>query len=374
MAIDYLNCRNAAVWLSLTFMASCGGGGGGTTSPPPPPPPPPTGTAPSADAGADQNVAAGDVVMLNGSATDPDGGSISYTWAETSGPDEILDGSSSQNAQFRASYIDGSVNLGFQLTATDSGGLTGVDDVVVIVNSKFTSCSPTAPPPSLGLDSFYEKYCDAGGIPVVSSNLVPDRALEWVRYQAMIMSGLRPDVTQAMIDRQTRIAIMADSEVTTDIPEHSDLYVAFPGTDWDTRARGLGATVIRPASSAAEENVLCYSADVYRDESIFIHEFAHTMDVMGLQFADPTFSSRLQMAYDAAMSAGLWANTYAATNKEEYWAEGAQDWFNSNLESDPPNGIHNSVNTRQELGSYDQNLYQLLLEVMPETDIPACPQ
>ena len=311
--------------------------------------------------------------MLSGSATDPEGGNISYSWVQTGGPDVVLN-ASSQNPQFRASYLEGAVTLDFRLTATDPGGLAGVDDVSVFVTSEFTNCSPTAPPISLGLDPFYEKYCDAGGIPVVSSSLVPDLALEWVRHQAMKMTGLRPNVAQAMINRQTRIAIMADSEVTTDIPEHSDLYVAFPGTDWDVRARGLGATVDRPASSAAEENVLCYSSDVYRGESIFIHEFAHTMDIMGLRFVDSTFSNRLQMAYDAAISAGLWVNTHAATNKQEYWAEGVQDWFNSNLESDPPNGTHNSINTRQELANYDPTLYQLIMEVMPEVDIPACPQ
>ena len=182
----------------------------------------------------------------------------------------------------------------------------------------------------------------------------------------------RPLVAKAMSQRGTRIAIMAFSEVTTDIPEHSDLYSAFPGIDWDTRARGLGATPDRPASSAAEENILCYANDVYAGENIFIHEFAHTIAIMGLQDADPKLDSRLRAAYSAAIGSGLWSDTYAATNKYEYWAEGVQAWYNANLERDPPDGVHNSVNTRSELAAYDSGLYQLIKEVFPEEDIALC--
>ena len=45
----------------------------------------------------------------------------------------------------------------------------------------------------------------------------------------------------------------------TDIPEHASL-----GSWWDTRARRLGATLERPVSTAAEENLLCYSNDPYQ--------------------------------------------------------------------------------------------------------------
>ena len=51
---------------------------------------------------------------------------------------------------------------------------------------------------------------------------------------------------------------MGADEVTTDIPEHTTL-----GQWWDKRARGLGATRSRPVSTGAEENVLCYSDDLY---------------------------------------------------------------------------------------------------------------
>jgi len=63
------------------------------------------------------------------------------------------------------------------------------------------------------------------------------------------------------------------------------------------------------------------------------------------------------------MAASLWQDTYAATNEEEYWAEGVQSYFDVNLASDPPDGIHNHVDTRAKLAAYDPALYALVDEV-----------
>ncbi|WP_437336034.1 hypothetical protein [Sorangium sp. So ce394] len=229
-------------------------------------------------------------------------------------------------------------------------------------------------PPELGLDPFYKKYVDASGIPVVSSERPPDAALLRACSVVVRMLGLRDDVRLAMIENRTRVAVMAETEVTTDIPEHSDLYEAFPGTDWDTRARGLGATPARPASSCAEENVLCYPSDRYTGEDILVHEFSHAIAIMGIAFAEPTFNRELEEAFEGALAAGKWANTYAATNKDEYWAEGVQDWFDTNIESIPGNGIHNEINTRAELREYDRPLYDLIARYFADDAWrPSCP-
>ncbi|WP_434041519.1 MULTISPECIES: hypothetical protein [Sorangium] len=229
-------------------------------------------------------------------------------------------------------------------------------------------------PTELGLDPFYKKYVDASGIPIVSSEGPPDAALLRACSVVVRMLGPRDDVRQAMIANHTRVAVMAETEVTSDIPEHSDLYEAFPGTDWDTRARGLGATPARPASSCAEENVLCYPSDPYRGEDILVHEFSHAIAIMGIAFAEPTFNRELADVFEGAIQAGKWANTYAATNKDEYWAEGVQDWFDTNIESIPGNGIHNEINTRAELREYDRPLHDLIARYFADDAWrPSCP-
>ena len=53
------------------------------------------------------------------------------------------------------------------------------------------------------------------------------------------MLSKRPDILEALVRNKVRFAVMAATELTTDIPEHSDLK---PNKYWDKRARGLGAT------------------------------------------------------------------------------------------------------------------------------------
>jgi PKD repeat protein len=225
----------------------------------------------------------------------------------------------------------------------------------------------TAPPDSLGLDPFYTRYIDAKGIPVISSDKVPDEALIMVRNMANYMLKDIPEVRDIMIGYHARIGIMSEDEVTTDIPEHAFL-AADTVTNWDERARGLGGTVDVPITTCAEENILCYAVDKYSTEDIFIHEFAHAIHLMGLRFFNPGFDAELTNLYNQAIAEGKWANTYAATNYEEYWAEGIQDWFNCNTQSDPPNGVHNHVNTRGELMNYDAGLYNLINTYFTDDD------
>lgn len=218
----------------------------------------------------------------------------------------------------------------------------------------------TKPPPEWGLDPFYKKHVSACGLPVVGSGKVSDYALKEAAYLINQMLSNRPDIRAALIKNKVRCAVMAHSERTTDIPEHSDLK---PSQYWDRRARGLGATRRRPAVSCAEENLLGYPGDPYAAENILIHEFAHTIHQMGLNTIDKSFQGHLNRLYESAMKRGLWKGTYAATNPAEYWAEGVQSWFDTNR---PPDRVHNHVNTREELEEYDPELARLIADVFGE--------
>jgi hypothetical protein len=217
-------------------------------------------------------------------------------------------------------------------------------------------------PSSFGFNSFYKKYIDANGIPIISSDKVPDAALLQARKVVVqMLSDVKMRVAAKTISKnKIRIAVMSKDELTTDIPEHSDLNSAFPETNWDTRTRGLGATSVRPATSCAEENLLCYVNDRYSGEDILVHEFAHTIHQFAINYLDHSFDKKLNIIYERAKTKGLWTNTYAISNANEYWAEGVQDWYNLNLEAIPANGIHNEINTREELAVYDGELFDLI--------------
>jgi xylan 1,4-beta-xylosidase len=202
------------------------------------------------------------------------------------------------------------------------------------------------------LDPFYQKHLDAGGLPILSSAKVSDAALLEAAYLIDQMLAHREDVRQELIKRRVRFVVMAPTEMTTDVPEQSHMDSEY----WDRRARGLGGRI----SSCGEENLLNLPGDRYHNENILIHEFSHTIHNYGLRRLDPEFNNRLSELFDAAKENGLWKDTYAMTNPEEYWAEGVQSYFNSN--APPRRRVHNHVDTREELQEYDPQLFQLIDE------------
>lgn len=219
-----------------------------------------------------------------------------------------------------------------------------------------------------GLDlSFYAKYVEvpipgepesAGGLTVVSSSECSDAGLLEGALTIAKMIRKRPDLAVATRDQPVHFTILAQSEVTTDVPEY-----AYLGSSWDW-TRGLGATRWTPVSSCAEENLLCLSGDTYVGENICIHETAHTLQGSGgkldgarlFDVDDPdrgTLDAVLRAAYDAR--GDLWAGTYAATNHEEYWAETVQSFFDANRNT--------PANTRAELVEYDEVIHDIIAAV-----------
>ncbi len=229
-------------------------------------------------------------------------------------------------------------------------------------------CVITTPPDSLHLDPWYKKYVDVNGIPLCSSWRCPDSALVAGHNTLWAMTSmLSPEVMDALRKAGTRVTMMGRYEGTTDVPEHA--YLAADTTlNWDLRARGLGGDLEFPLTSCAEENVLGYQIDKYHAEDILIHEFAHSIHLVGIVQVEPDINGRLEVLLQNAIDKGLWWNTYRTTDIAEYFAEGVQDWFNVNAEMDHPDGKHNYVNTREELKERDPGLWQLLSEYFPATD------
>jgi ELWxxDGT repeat protein len=91
--------------------------------------------APHADAGSDQTVDEATVVTLDGSASsDPDGGSLSYSWTQRSGPPVTLSDPGSARPRFTAPEVcAGRVTLVFQLIVSDGTAASPPDTVSITV-------------------------------------------------------------------------------------------------------------------------------------------------------------------------------------------------------------------------------------------------
>ena len=261
------------------------------------------------------------------------------------------------------------LSLSLVLMALTSCKQTQQQDVVETETLDIPECIVSTPPDSLHLDPFYKKYVDVNGIPLISSWRVPDSAFVAAHRTLYAMTKMLPEaVLDSMVHRGTHVAIMARYEGTTDIPEHHYL-INDTSLNWDVRARGLEGTLEIPLTSCAEENVLAYQIDKYHAEDILIHEFAHSIHLIGLTLAVPDFNSRLEQCFENAKAKGILANTYRETEVMEYFAEGVQDWFNVNAEMDHTDGKHNWCNTREELLDFDPELYNLLAEYFPKTNL-----
>jgi len=240
----------------------------------------------------------------------------------------------------------------------------------VVANEDRSGCMVTKPPIESGFDPFYEKYCEMDGIPIISSAAVDDLALQQTYYILQNLLAPIPYVRDKFLDLGVYFAIIGRFENQTTLPEYAHLDSAY----WDNRARGLGASGSDRVSSVGEENLLCLSMDRYHGESIAVHEFAHTIHLLGLRRTVFGFDSRLRLLYYFAKIEGLWVDTYAGSNMKEYWAEGVQSYFGTNLQQQPSDGIHNWVNTPAELARYDPRLYQLIDSIFGGFSwSPTCP-
>ena len=88
---------------------------------------------PDVSAGADQTVDEGAVVVLSGTASDPDGMIVSYQWEQTDGTEVLLAGAASDTATFVAPDVSADETLTFRLTVTDDDGAQVSDEVMVAV-------------------------------------------------------------------------------------------------------------------------------------------------------------------------------------------------------------------------------------------------
>jgi hypothetical protein len=209
------------------------------------------------------------------------------------------------------------------------------------------------------LDPFYKKYTTILGIPIIGSEKVSDYAfLECAWTLDHLLHG-RKMAHDALLKSKVRVGIIAVTEYTMDIPENQEPWMVARGAYNDRRSRGLGGL---PLTTCAEENLLNLRGDHYIRENITIHEFSHTV-ASAIRHVNSAWYDRLRKAYADAKAKGIYGDSYAGTDEQEYWAEGAQCWFDCA-------NAHNAggASNRQELKAKDEPLAALLAEVYGDGD------
>ena len=216
---------------------------------------------------------------------------------------------------------------------------------------------PVPPPKEVrdffNLYPFYQQWINVAGFPIIASAEVSPYAVKEAAWIVWQMIGHRRDILKAIAQDRQRLPVLSINESMGNIPEFTRL---------DSRIRFFMAygrdVVCSPckATVASEENLLCDPCSY----SFLIHEFTHTIH-NGLRRIDLAFDNRLKITYEAAMDKGLWKDAYAASNRDEYWAEAVGSWFNAPDERNP-------IRTRSALKAYDPSLARLIAEIFGDGD------
>lgn len=126
---------------------------------------------------------------------------------------------------------------------------------------------------------------------------------------------------------------------------------------------GFGGT---QAASIRDANVLRLTTGDYqtnyKNESILVHEFGHTVKNYGLTEEQ---MKQWNEIWAASIASGKWADSYAGSNSDEFFATLSAMWFNVMDESweGDWDGVRGPVNTRSELKAYDREAYEFISQV-----------
>ena len=222
------------------------------------------------------------------------------------------------------------------------------------------SASPKIVPLDPPEQDFFSKQLDFHGLPVKSHKVVVDEALYAASDRLSLMfSNLlskQPMVISNMVAGRVELHIIGRDQVTTDLPEWRQdkgrpIYEpTYNGMTRDQRTRGMGGRL----TSFGEENLLNLPNDRYRGRDICLHETAHALRNFGLSRAART---RFDEQYRKSLDHGLWANSYAGSNPDEFFAELTMWYFGTHGDlgmtgPKPDNG-------REGLKNYDPEAYAL---------------
>ncbi|MBE6887217.1 MAG: hypothetical protein E7484_02210 [Ruminococcaceae bacterium] len=203
----------------------------------------------------------------------------------------------------------------------------------------------------------------------------PEKTLARAAEMVDVLLSESQFLADKMVESGCFLAVYGPDEHAYYIPEHR--------TSYDPKmlyVEGFGGTTC----SITEANVWHWlettqdkpRADYftkYWDENILAHEFSHGIKISGMDIlADQSLANEYQMLYRHAKAAGLWPDSYAISNSDEFFATLTTIWFNVMNESgqdDYWDGVRGPINTRDELYNYDKDTYRFFSKIYPFTTL-----
>lgn len=205
------------------------------------------------------------------------------------------------------------------------------------------------------------------GILIKGSKVVQPYSLEVAAKICDLMLEKHPEIGDKLVERGCEVAVFGLEYDAYDVPEHRMGY-------WlaTRHVAGFGGDAEVPTTSISEANLIRLRsgryATAYPHEMVLVHEFGHAVHLVGINFLDDqTLAGQVRDAYRHAVDEGLWHDSYAISNYEEYFATLSTIWFDVMQEGVDGrwDGIRGPVNTREELEEYDPVGFRLMAAVYP---------
>jgi hypothetical protein len=181
----------------------------------------------------------------------------------------------------------------------------------------------STPPPAIGVvdppeHDFFSKRLDYKGIAIKAHHDVADQAMLAAHERLAMMLCNLPLACGKMSAAGVALHIIGRHQVTTDLPEwrhdKGKRIDEYGGLTRDERTRGMGGLL----TSCGEENLLKLEEDRYRGRDICVHEFAHAIFFYG---TTPAIRPRFEAQLQRSLAKGLWVDSYAGSNVDEFFAE-----------------------------------------------------
>lgn len=211
---------------------------------------------------------------------------------------------------------------------------------------------------------YYTKFhVSKCGIVIKSCKEVKDETLRYAADAVDIMASKRPEIAAAMARMGADIALYPYTQHIFYIPEERESY-----DESSLNVEGFGGTDDLPTTALAAANVeRDYEHALYPRNNILAHEFGHAFHLIGIRLGDPKLFKEIDDLYQKSVVAGgKWANSYAGTNRDEYFGQLTALWFAGLDEAQEWTGVLGPVNTRDELLEYDPDAYALLEKIYPD--------
>lgn len=193
----------------------------------------------------------------------------------------------------------------------------------------------------------YTQQREVNGITIVASRRVSGEALD-IAEETIERAFENNDLIDALVAQHAYVIVADRSQGVLDLPEFGCLEERL-GADFFTHVCGVADRADYPVATVNELDLTGDRSGPCGGLNILYHELGHLVQGWTL---DPQDYYDVRLLYQDAKDAGRYANAYASTNPNEYFAEGTQAYF---LSQERGGG-----RDREWLREYDPELFALL--------------